>query len=84
MQRGEEKLPIYWVNHLQKNDRVLVSTDQAQKTHTKWLLALATLTPTGNLAQTSSVNLSEETRQASIDITADDQIPVIVLAPQQV
>lgn len=82
VQRGTEKLPIYWVNHLQKNDRVLVSTDQAKKSRHHWLLSLTTLTPTGNLAQTRSADLSDDASEVSIDITADDQIPVIVLAPE--
>ena len=82
VQRGTERLPIYWVNHLQKNDKVLVSTDQAKKSRNQWLLTLATLSPTGNLAQTRSLDLSEDAREVSIDITADDQIPVIVLAPE--
>jgi len=91
IQRGDERLPIYWVNHLKKGDKVIVSTDQAEKTDTKWLLLLATVTPISNLVVTRSFDLvgskaagskADESKLASIDIESDDQIPVIVIAPQ--
>ena len=82
VQRGDEKLPVYWVNHLRKGDRLIVTTDQAQKTEARWLLLLATVTPVSNLVETRPFDLSDNTRQTAIDITSDDQIPVIVLAPE--
>ncbi len=96
VQRGDETLPIYWVNHLKKGDKVIVSTDQAKKTDKKWLLLLATVTPISNLVTTRSFDLAgsngdesktdpakpADANLASIDIEADDQIPVIVIAPQ--
>ena len=82
VQRGDQTLPVYWVNHLHKGDRVIVSTDQAQKTEASWLLLLATITPVSNLVETRPFDLNEKDRQTAIDITSDDQIPVIVLAPQ--
>ncbi|MET3105908.1 hypothetical protein AAKU58_000723 [Oxalobacteraceae bacterium GrIS 1.18] len=82
VQRGADRLPIYWVNHLRKGDRLVVTTSEAQKTEKKWLVLLATITPISNQVSAQPFDLSEGVRQASINIETDDQIPVIVLAPQ--
>lgn len=82
VQRGAISLPIYWVNHLRKGDKLIVTTDQAQKTDMKWLLLLATITPITNLVTTRPFDLSGDTKSASITIDSDDQTPIIVIAPQ--
>lgn len=82
VQRGDDRLPLYWVNHLQKGDRLIVATDQAQKSDAKWLLLVATVTPVTNLVDAHPFDLASKSGQVSIDITTDDQVPVIVVAPQ--
>ncbi|PRC91102.1 hypothetical protein [Solimicrobium silvestre] len=80
--RGKESLPIFLVNHLRKGDKLVVTTDQAEKTDVKWLAVLATVTPISNNVVTRQFDLSDHAGEVAIEIAADDQIPIIVLAPQ--
>jgi hypothetical protein len=82
VQRGNERLPIFQVDHLRKGDKLTVATDRSKKTDGKWLFVLATVNPTGNKVNAERFDLANQDIEASIDITSDDQIPIIVLAPQ--
>ena len=82
VQRGDDQLPIYLVDHLLKGDRIIVTTTQEEKTDVKWLILLATVTPISNTVETRPLDLSQNEKEASIDIKSDDQVPIIVLAPQ--
>jgi hypothetical protein len=82
VQRGEERLPIFLVDHLHKGDKLSVTTNKAEKGDGTWLLVLATIAPITNKVDAQSFDLSEHADAAAIDITADDQVPIIVLAPQ--
>lgn len=82
IQRGKANLPIFLVDHLRKGDKLLVTTDKHSKGEIKWLLVLATVSPISNIVQAEKFDLAEYVSEASIDITSDDQVPIIVLAPQ--
>jgi hypothetical protein len=83
VQRGSDKLPIFLVDHLKKGDKLIVSTDKDKKSEVQWVLVLTTVSPTGNKVISKEFDLTEpESKNATIDITADDQVPVIVVAPQ--
>ncbi len=80
--RGQEKLPLFQVSHLRKGDKLIVTTDQGEKTAGQWLVVLATITPVSNQTQIRQFDLTEKDTIPSIEITSDDQVPVIVIAPQ--
>lgn len=82
VQRGSDRLPIYLVDHLIKGDKILVTTTQQEQTDVKWLILLATVTPISNIVDTRQFDLSQNETEASIEIKSDDQIPIIVVAPQ--
>jgi len=82
VQRGDARLPIYLVDHLRKNDALFITTDKGKKTDPKWLLVLATVSPTGNKVIAEKFDLAQQEGEASITITDDDQVPVVVMAPQ--
>jgi hypothetical protein len=82
VQRGAEKLPISKVDHLRKGDQLWVHAERSGLIQDPWLLVLAVVTPTANLVSTQGFDLKSTERGASIEITDDAQVPVIVLAPQ--
>jgi hypothetical protein len=82
VQRGDMRLPIFLVDHLRKNDELFIATDKGKKTDPKWLLVLATVSPTGNKVIAEKFDLAQQEGEASITITDDDQVPVVVMAPQ--
>ncbi len=82
VQRGAERLPLFYVDKLQKGDTLRVGTDRNGATHGAWALVLALASPAGSEVTTRQFDLTAPDVDASITITADDQVPVIVIAPQ--
>jgi hypothetical protein len=82
VQRGAERLPIFKVDHLRVGDRLSVTTDRSGTAQGAWVLILAVASPSGNQVSTRKFDLTSASADASIDITADDQVPIIVIAPQ--
>ena len=80
--RGDARLPIHQVAHLRKGDRLLVGAVKSAEAQDKWLLMLATVSPSGNKVTSKKFDLSATTAGGAIDIGADDDVPIIVLAPQ--
>jgi hypothetical protein len=80
--RGDARLPIHQVAHLRKGDRLLVNAAKSAEAQDKWLLVLATVSPSGNKVTSQQFDLSASTAGGAIDILADDAVPIIVLAPQ--
>ncbi len=82
VQRGSERLPLFLVDHLHKGDRITVASNKGDKTAGAWLLVLAAIAPADNGVEAAKFDLTEQNDPAYLDIDADDQVPVIVLAPQ--
>ena len=82
VQRGDQQLPLALVNRLRQGDRVQVQPDVATLAKGDWVLLLARVSPTGNQVASQFVEVADLTEPATLEITADDQAPVIVLAPQ--
>ena len=82
IQRGEELLSIFQVSRLRRGDRFLVKPDMGSLAKGDWVLLLARISPAGNQVETRRFDLSQFKDYAAIDITADDQVPALMLAPQ--
>lgn len=83
VQRGDARLPIFLVDHLRRGDKLTVTTNKTEKSDGAWLLVLATVAPVTNKVGAHQFDLTEhDGGPATIEIAADDQVPVIVLAPQ--
>jgi hypothetical protein len=82
IQRGEELLSIFQVSRLRRGDRFLVKPDRSSLAQGDWVLLLARITPAGNQVETRRFDLSQFKDYAAIEITADDQVPALMLAPQ--
>jgi hypothetical protein len=82
IQRGEELLSIFQVSRLRRGDRFLVKPDLGSLAAGDWVLLLARISPAGNQVETRRFDLSQFKDYAAIDITADDQVPALMLAPQ--
>ena len=82
VQRGNERLPMALVNRLRQGDRLLVRPDNSTLTKDGWVLLLARVSPTGNQVVSKHFEVSELNAPAELEITADNQVAVIMLAPQ--
>ena len=82
VQRGDERLPLALVNRLRQGDRLLVTPDSNTLTKDGWVLLLAQVSPTGNQVISKHFEVSQLTQPAALDITADNQVAVVMLAPQ--
>lgn len=82
IQRGEARLPIFHVDRLKKGDKVLVRPDLRSLAKGDWILLLGRISPTGNQVETKVFDVKKLDDFADLDITTDEQIPVILLAPQ--
>ena len=82
IQRGEELLSIFQVSRLRRGDRFLVKPDMGSLAKGDWVLLLARISPAGNQVETRRFDLSQFKDYAAIEITADDQVPALMLAPQ--
>ena len=82
VQRGDMRLPLALVNRLRSGDRLLVRPDVDTLAKGDWVLLLARVSPTGNQVASRHFDVHELKGYAELEIAADDQIPVILLAPQ--
>ena len=82
VQRGAEQLPMARVDHLHRGDRLLVTADRSGVAQGAWLVLLALAVPHANQVTSQRYALTDGDTVASIDITDDQQIPIIVIAPQ--
>ncbi len=82
VQRGDERLPLALVHRLRQGDRLIVTPDTATLTKDGWVLLLAQVSPTGNQVTSKHFEVSQLTSPAELEITADNQVAVIMLAPQ--
>jgi hypothetical protein len=82
VKRGEAQLPLALVDKLRKGDRLLVRPDTETLAKGHWVLLLARVSPTGNQVFSQHYEVSDLKSSAELEITADNQAPVIMLAPQ--
>jgi hypothetical protein len=82
VQRGDERLPMASVNRLRQGDRLLVRPDSGTLSKDGWVLLLARVSPTGNQVVSKHFEVSDLNAPAELEITADNQVAVIMLAPQ--
>ncbi len=82
VQRGNDSLSIFQVPRLRKGDRVRVMPDLSSLSKGDWVLLLARISPSGNQVETFGYDLDKLTAPVSLEISSDEQVPVIMLAPQ--
>lgn len=82
IQRGNESLPLFQVPHLRKGDLLRVMPEPSSLAKGDWVLLLALISPSGNQVDTQGFDLAEIKSPLTLEIKNDEQIPVIVLAPQ--
>lgn len=82
VQRGDARLPLSRVDRLHAGDRVLVRPDTETLAKGDWVLLLARVSPRGNQIESRHFDVRELKGDAELEITADSQVPVIMLAPQ--
>ena len=82
VQRGNDSLSLFHVPRLRKGDRVRVQPDMNSLAKGDWVLLLARVSPSGNQVETFGFDLDDLKAPATLEITADEQVPVILLAPQ--
>lgn len=82
VQRGEALLPLAQVNRLRAGDRLFVQPEVDTLAKGDWVLLLAQVSPTGNQVSSRYFSVKELKSPAELEITADNQVPVIILAPQ--
>lgn len=82
VQRGNERLPLALVNRLRSGDKVLVRPDLDTLAKGDWVLLLARVSPTGNQVESRHFDVRKLKDYAALEIAADNQVPVILLAPQ--
>jgi hypothetical protein len=70
------------VDHLHRGDRLQVSVERSGVVQGDWLVVLAVAAPNGNQVASQRFDLATDDVVASIDITDDQQVPIIVAAPQ--
>jgi hypothetical protein len=82
VQRGDARLPLALVDRLRRGDKVLVRPDVETLAKGDWVLLLARVSPTGNQVESRRFDVRDLEEHAELEIEADNQIPVILLAPQ--
>lgn len=81
VKRDDEILPWHKVDKLQSGDRLYVNFFNESSSRGDWLIVLATVLPNGSEVFSRRFNLKDNS-EAFIDIKNNDELPVIVLAPQ--
>lgn len=81
VQRGNVRLPMALVNQLRKGDKLLVRPDPETLTKDGWVLLLARVSLTGTQVESKSFEVKDLKEPAELDIKADNQVTVIMLAP---
>lgn len=82
VKRGEKKLPLLNVPHLKQGDIIQVTPESGTLDRGGWVLQLARVSPSSNLVETFGFDLSDSAITPELEITADGQVLVILLAPQ--
>ncbi|OYU42984.1 MAG: hypothetical protein CFE44_20890, partial [Burkholderiales bacterium PBB4] len=82
VQRGSQRLPASKVDRLQSGDQLKVTVDRGAGPQQAWALVLALVSPVSHRVTSRSFDLSVVGAEPGIDIEHDDQVPVVVLAPQ--
>ena len=82
VQRGTDRLPISRVNHLRQGDKLLVKPVASSLAKGDWVLMLGQIAPAGNEVTTKAFDLARLEGYAELEVTASEQVPVILLAPQ--
>ncbi|MDI9331108.1 MAG: hypothetical protein QM527_07330 [Alphaproteobacteria bacterium] len=80
MQRGNQILPAYRVNRHRAGDTVQVSALAVP--HVRQILLIALVQPTGQKIESAAFEVDQANVTGPVTITSDDQVPVIILAPQ--
>ena len=82
VQRGESRLPLSLVNQLHKGDRLLIKPDASTLTQDGWVLLVARVSLTGTQVESKHFEVKDLKSPAEFEIKADNQVTVIMLAPQ--
>lgn len=82
IQRGADRLPISQVNQLRQGDKVLVKPLASSLAKGDWVLMLGRISPAGNEVATQAFDLARLDGYAELEMTAGEQVPVILMAPQ--
>ena len=82
VQRGNARLPMALVSQLRKGDRLLVRPDPETLTKDGWVLLLARVSLTGTQVESKYFEVKDLKEPAELEIKADNQVTVIMLAPQ--
>jgi hypothetical protein len=82
VQRGNVRLPMALVSQLRKGDKLLVRPDPETLTKDGWVLLLARVSLTGTQVESKYFEVKDLKEPAELDIKADNQVTVIMLAPQ--
>ena len=82
VQRGEARLPLALVNQLRKGDRLLLQPDASTLTQDGWVLLVARVSLTGTQVESKHFEVKDLKAPAEFEIKADNQVTVIMLAPQ--
>jgi hypothetical protein len=82
VQRGTDRLSIFQVNQLRQGDKVLVKPVQSSLAKGDWVLMLGRISPAGNEVATKAFDLARLEGYAELEMTGNEQVPVILLAPQ--
>ncbi|MEY2805409.1 MAG: hypothetical protein RL657_2745 [Pseudomonadota bacterium] len=79
IQRGDSVLPVFKVNRLQSGDQILLRASAVNGL--RQILMVALLQSNGQQTGSHSFEIDKEPIEVKVPVTANDQIPVIVLAP---
>ena len=82
VQREGIVLPLARVNRLRTGDKLFVQPELETLAKGDWVLLLAQVSPTGNKVSSRYFSVQEMKGPAELEITAENQVPVIILAPQ--
>ena len=82
IQRGAERLSIFQVHRLRQGDKVLVKPLASSLAKGDWVLMLGRISPAGNEVDTKAFDLARLEGYAELEMTGDEQVPVVLLAPQ--
>lgn len=79
IQRGDSVLPVFKVNRLKSGDQILLRASAVNGL--RQILMVSLLQSNGQQTGSQSFEIDKEPVEVKVSVTADDQIPVIVLAP---
>lgn len=82
VERGDMRLPLALVNRLHAGDKLHVKPAVDNLAKGEWVLMLAHVSPTGNQVVSEYFSVRDLKEPAQLEITSDDQVPIVILAPQ--